>query len=67
MASGAPEALAFATKPALERDLIAAALDTGLPCAFVLADALYRSDRRLRICWRRVRSPTCFRSAATSA
>ena len=43
-----PEDVAFATKPRIACDLIAAALDTGMPCAWVLADALYGSDPRLR-------------------
>jgi SRSO17 transposase len=29
-------------------EMIAATLDAGVPCAFVLADALYGSDSRLR-------------------
>jgi hypothetical protein len=47
--AGVPEAVAFATKPTIARELIAAALDAGLSCAFVLADALYGSDKRLRM------------------
>jgi SRSO17 transposase len=47
--AGVPEAVSFATKPTIARALIAAALDTGLPCAFVLADARYGSDKRLRM------------------
>ena len=43
-----PADIAFATKPEIARDLIAAALDAGVPCAWVLADALYGSDTRLR-------------------
>jgi len=43
-----PADVAFATKPEIARDLIAAALDAGVPCAWVLADALYGSDTRLR-------------------
>lgn len=43
-----PDDIAFATKPAIARDLIGAALDAGVPCAWVLADALYGSDSRLR-------------------
>src|SRR5881227_3648415 len=35
-----PATTMFATKPAIARDLIASALDTGVPCAFVLGDAL---------------------------
>ena len=43
-----PDEVGFATKPALARAMIAAALDAELPCAFVLADAVYGSDSRLR-------------------
>jgi SRSO17 transposase len=43
-----PEATIFATKPEIARDLIASTLDAGVPCAFVLGDALYGSDRGLR-------------------
>ena len=46
--AGVPEEITFATKPEIARDLIAAALDAGAPCAWVLADALYGSDSRLR-------------------
>ncbi|WP_198409105.1 IS701 family transposase [Novosphingobium sp. PP1Y] len=43
-----PEDVAFSTKPAMAREMIAAALDTGISCAWVLADALYGSDYKLR-------------------
>jgi SRSO17 transposase len=43
-----PEDVTFKTKPEIARDLIVAALDAGVPCAFLLGDALYGSDRRLR-------------------
>lgn len=43
-----PQEQHFATKPEIACDLIAAALDAGIPCAWVLADALYGSDSRLR-------------------
>src|SRR5947209_12718768 len=43
-----PEPVTFATKPQIACDLITAALDAGTPCAWVLADALYGSDSRLR-------------------
>jgi len=46
--AGVPEATDFATKTQIARDLLADALDAGAPCAFVLADALYGSDLRLR-------------------
>ena len=43
-----PADTAFATKPAMAREMVARVLDAGLPCAWVLADALYGSDYRLR-------------------
>lgn len=45
---GVPDEVVFATKPAMARDMIAANLDAGLPCAWVLADAAYGSDYKLR-------------------
>ena len=39
-----PEAIGFATKVEMARDLIAAALDAGAPCQWVLADAVYGVD-----------------------
>ncbi len=43
-----PEDVVFATKIAIARELIAAALDAGAPCRWVLAEALYGGDYRLR-------------------
>jgi SRSO17 transposase len=43
-----PETVAFQTKPVIAAEMIAAALDAGAPCAFVLADALYGQDSRIR-------------------
>lgn len=43
-----PDSIPFATKPAIAAALIAEALDTGMPCAWVLADALYGADSRIR-------------------
>lgn len=43
------EDIEFATKPQIARELIIAALDAGVPCAYVLADALYGSDKSLRV------------------
>ena len=43
-----PGEVAFATKPAIAREMIAGTLDAGVPCAWVLADALYGSDYTLR-------------------
>jgi SRSO17 transposase len=46
--AGVPQEVTFATKPQIACELIASALDAGAPCAWVLADALYGSDSRLR-------------------
>jgi hypothetical protein len=43
-----PPDVAFATKPELAREMIARTLGAGLPCAWVLADAIYGSDFQLR-------------------
>jgi SRSO17 transposase len=43
-----PDQAAFATKPVLASRMIGRALDAGLPCAWVLGDEVYGSDRRLR-------------------
>lgn len=43
-----PGDVAFATKPAIAREMIARILDAGAPCDWVLADALYGSDYKLR-------------------
>ena len=46
--AGVPETVPFATKTEIARTLIGATLDVGVPCAWVLADALYGSDSTLR-------------------
>jgi SRSO17 transposase len=43
-----PEAIDFATKPAMAREMIAANLDAGVTCAYVLGDAVYGADSGLR-------------------
>ena len=43
-----PDGIAFATKPAMARAMIARTLDAGLPCAWVLADALYGAGSKVR-------------------
>ena len=52
-----PADTGFATKPEIARDLIASALDAGIPCAYVLADAVYGSDKSLRVMLERREQP----------
>jgi SRSO17 transposase len=47
-AAGIPEEVTFATKPAMARAMLAQALDRGVPCAWVLADAAYGGDYQTR-------------------
>ena len=44
-----PDDITFATKPQIACELISAVLDAGVPCAWVLADAVYGSDKHLRM------------------
>lgn len=44
-----PEDVPFLTKPAMAREMIARALDAGVPCEWVLGDTVYGADRRLRM------------------
>ena len=48
-AAGIPQEVTFATKPELARRMIARAIATEVPFAWVLGDEVYGSDRRLRI------------------
>ncbi len=43
-----PEDVEFATKPQMAREMVSRLLDEGIPCAFVLADAVYGSDSGFR-------------------
>jgi SRSO17 transposase len=47
-AAGVPRDTAFATRPALARQMITQALDAGTPAAWVTADAVYGQDPALR-------------------
>ncbi|MEN3616212.1 IS701 family transposase [Plantactinospora sp. ZYX-F-223] len=47
-AAGVPDDVGFATKPALARQMIAAALDNGVPAGWVTGDEVYGADPRLR-------------------
>jgi SRSO17 transposase len=42
-----PQTVEFATKPKMARAMIEAALDAGVPCAYVLGDAVYGADSSL--------------------
>ena len=48
-AAKVPEDVPFRTKPEIAREMIAGALDAGVPCGWVLGDAVYGADRRLRV------------------
>lgn len=45
-----PEAVEFATKPQLARQLLQRALTAGIPAKWVAADEVYGSDYRFRRC-----------------
>ena len=47
-AAGVPQDTAFATKPALAKEMITRALDAGTPAAWVTADEVYGQDPQLR-------------------
>lgn len=47
-AAGVPDEVGFATKPALAREMIAAALDAGVPARWVTGDEVYGADPHLR-------------------
>ena len=48
-AAKVPEEVPFRTKPEIAREMVARALDAGVPCGWVLGDAVYGADRRLRV------------------
>jgi len=47
--AGIPNEVPFRTKPALARLMLARALDSGVPAAWVTGDEVYGGDRRLRM------------------
>ncbi|MDH6465654.1 SRSO17 transposase [Micromonospora sp. A200] len=47
-AAGVPDQVGFATKPALAREMIAAALDAGVPAGWLTGDEVYGADPGLR-------------------
>lgn len=47
-AAGIPDEAVFATKPRLAADMLAAALDAGVPARWVTGDEVYGQDPRLR-------------------
>src|SRR3954463_6495854 len=48
-AAKVPEDVPFLTKPEIAREMVARALDAGVPCEWVLGDEVYGADRRLRL------------------
>lgn len=54
------EEIAFVTKIEMARELIASVLDAGALCRWVLADAGYAGDDRLRQLLEALRQPTVF-------
>jgi SRSO17 transposase len=48
-AAKVPGDVGFRTKPEIAREMVARALDAGVPCGWVLGDAVYGADRRLRV------------------
>lgn len=48
-AADLPEEIPFATKPQLGQRMLERAFAAGVPCAWVVADTVYGSDRRLRM------------------
>ena len=48
-AAGIPDDVTFATKPKIGVAMVAAALDAGVPCAWVLGDSVYGSEKSLRV------------------
>lgn len=51
--AGVPDDVDFATKPALAQEMIAAALDAGVPASWVAGDEVYGADTALRSACRR--------------
>ncbi len=47
--AGVPDDVQFATKPKIGTTMVAAALEAGVPCAWVLGDSVYGSDKSLRV------------------
>src|SRR5215469_9290358 len=60
-AAGVPGGTAFATKPALARQMITRALDAGTPAAWVTADEVYGRTRSCAPNWPAVAWATCWR------
>ena len=65
-AAGIPDDVGFATKPALARDMIAAALDAGINAGWVTGDAVYGAIHASLRNYANVRSATFWRSRSTA-
>lgn len=62
-----PETVEFATKPKMARAMVEAALDAGVPCAYVLGDAVYGADSSLRRMLKLASSPMSWRFEALTS
>ena len=47
--AGVPDDVSFATKPKIGVAMAALAIEAGVPCAWVLGDSVYGSDKSLRV------------------
>ena len=47
--AGVPDDVSFATKPKIGVAMVALAIEAGVPCAWVLGDSVYGSDKSLRV------------------
>jgi SRSO17 transposase len=55
--AGVPDDVRFATKPKIGAAMVEAALQAGVPCAWVLGDSVYGSDKSLRVMLERREKP----------
>ncbi|WP_375459885.1 IS701 family transposase [uncultured Enterovirga sp.] len=64
--AGVPAEIAFATKPAIACNLVAAALDAGASCALCWQTRSRAPTRSCAGCWRSGTSPTCWPCVPTT-
>ncbi|WP_352939574.1 transposase [Mesorhizobium sp. M0938] len=62
-----PETVEFATKPKMASAMVEAALDAGVPCAYVFGDVVYGADSSLRRMREAREQPMSLRSEAITS